>query len=190
MESADRLVYEAGYEHTSFATIAADVGISRGNFHHHFKAKDDILASVIDHRIATTTAMLDGWAANDPSPSAQIRCFIDMVAVNQHAIMRHGCPVGSLCAELAKHDHPLFERSGALFELFRDWLRVRFCELGLAEAADGLAMHLLVLSQGVAALANVYKDGQFIEREVAGTHRWLDDVLDGLPRDDASTERK
>ena len=34
---ADRLFYEQGFDHTSFAAIADGVGISRGNFYHHFK---------------------------------------------------------------------------------------------------------------------------------------------------------
>ena len=37
VEKADTLFYEGGFEATSFADIAAAVGISRGNFYHHFK---------------------------------------------------------------------------------------------------------------------------------------------------------
>ena len=50
VEAADRLFYQRGYDHTSFADIADDVEISRGNFYHHFKTKDDILAAVISRR--------------------------------------------------------------------------------------------------------------------------------------------
>lgn len=172
--SADRLFYEGGYEHTSFAAIAADVGISRGNFHHHFKAKDDILDAVVDVRRNRTAEMLDGWAAADPDPVAQIRAFIDMVTVNRDDIMRFGCPVGSLCSELAKIDHPLLDRSGTVLDQFRVWLSERFTSIGLSDRADELALHLLVLSQGVAVLAHVVKDPQLVEREVADMHHWLD----------------
>jgi len=44
---ADRLFYEQGFEHTSFANIADAVNISHGNVYHHFKSKDDILDAVI-----------------------------------------------------------------------------------------------------------------------------------------------
>lgn len=47
VEEADALFYESGFEATSFAEIAKAVGISRGNFYHHFKTKDDILDAVI-----------------------------------------------------------------------------------------------------------------------------------------------
>ena len=55
---ADRLFYENGFEHTSFADIAAAVNISRGNFYYHFKTKDDILNAVIDLRKQNTQALL------------------------------------------------------------------------------------------------------------------------------------
>ena len=42
VEAADRLFYRQGYEHTSFSDIAGVVQISRGNFYHHFKSKDEM----------------------------------------------------------------------------------------------------------------------------------------------------
>jgi len=38
--AADRLFYQQGFEHTSFADIAEAVAISRGNFYYHFKTQD------------------------------------------------------------------------------------------------------------------------------------------------------
>ena len=179
VEQADRLFYEGGYDHTSFATIAAQVGISRGNFHHHFKAKDDILAAVIERRRNSTASMLRSWEQAASTPTGRLRCFIDMVAENRQDIMRFGCPVGSLCSELAKHQHSLLGASGTIFEQFRTWLREQFEQLDVAPSPDDLAMHLLAMSQGVAVLANVYKDPEFLAREVARMHRWLDDTIEG-----------
>jgi AcrR family transcriptional regulator len=178
VEHADRLFYEGGYDHTSFATIAAEVGISRGNFHHHFKTKDDILVAVIERRRNSTAAMLSAWESAAATPSDRLRCFIDLVAENRQDIMRYGCPVGSLCSELAKHRHPHLDASGTIFEQFRMWLREQFEQLDVAQAPDDLAMHLLAMSQGVAVLANVYKDPDFVAREVARMHRWLDDTIE------------
>ena len=42
VDVADRLFYEHGFEASSFADIARDVGLSRGNFYYHFKTKDEI----------------------------------------------------------------------------------------------------------------------------------------------------
>ncbi|MGW8391610.1 TetR/AcrR family transcriptional regulator [Pseudoduganella sp. HUAS MS19] len=180
VETADRLFYERGYGHTSFADIAAAVGLSRGNFYYHFKTKDEILAAVIELRLQKTQAMLDGWTAQASRPALRIGCFIDMMAMNAPSIRRNGCPVGTLCTELAKLEHPALVQANALFTLFRDWLRAQFEQFGSKAAADadGLAMHLLARSQGIATLANAFDDGTFIQHEVAQLHAWLDALDD------------
>ncbi|HSR72115.1 MAG TPA: hypothetical protein VLL72_07015, partial [Kiloniellales bacterium] len=53
------------------------------------------------------------------------------------------------------------------------WLRRQFALMGREAEADRLAMHLLARSQGVAALANAYRDERFIRREVESMHDWL-----------------
>jgi TetR/AcrR family transcriptional regulator, transcriptional repressor for nem operon len=174
VETADRLFYENGFDHTSFADIAGPVGISRGNFYYYFKTKDEILDSVIELRLARTAAMLAAWAADSDDPASRIGSFIDMLIANRAKIMAHGCPVGTLSSELAKLDHVARPRAGAIFILFRDWLGREFARLGhSAGAADALAMELLVRSQGVATLASAFRDETFIRSEVAQMHDWL-----------------
>lgn len=176
VELADQLFYERGYEHTSFADIAAAVNLSRGNFYHHFKAKDDILDAVIELRRQRTQAMLERWAAETPNPVARISRFIHMMVMNGSKIRRHGCPAGTLCTELAKLEHPALPRANHLFTLFRQWLARQFTELGRAHQADTLAMHLLARSQGIATLANAFDDEAFIHQEVEALLKWLHDT--------------
>jgi TetR/AcrR family transcriptional regulator, transcriptional repressor for nem operon len=176
VEAADRLFYEQGFEHTSFAQIAQAVGISRGNFYYHFKTKDDILDAVITHRLARTSSMLDNWEVQGDSPSDRIRSFIGILMMNRAKIKRYGCPVGTLCTELAKLNHPAKENANQLFSLFRVWLRRQFELLGREQDADALAMHLLAFSQGVATLANAFEDEGFVDSEVSSLNAWLDSV--------------
>ncbi|MGR6431498.1 TetR/AcrR family transcriptional regulator [Rhizobium sp. PAMB 3174] len=173
VEEADRLFYERGFEHTSFADIAEAVGISRGNFYYHFRTKDEILEAVIARRLASTREMLDRWQVDGASPEERIRSFIHILIANQAKIMLYGCPVGTLCGELAKLAHPAREEANGLFDLFRTWLARQFSEIGLAGRADALAMHLLARSQGVAALANAFHDEVFIRKEVDEMCAWL-----------------
>lgn len=177
VEAADELFYRQGYEHTSFAHIADAVGISRGNFYHHFKTKDEILEAVIAARLANTRAMLAAWESNDQRPADRIRSFIHILVANQAEIMRHGCPVGTLCAELAKLEHASQAAANELFTLFRTWLGRQFTLLGREAEADALAMHLLAISQGVATLANAFRDPAFVEREVERVDDWLSTQL-------------
>jgi TetR/AcrR family transcriptional repressor of nem operon len=173
VEAADRLFYEMGYAQTSFSDIAAAVRISRGNFYYHFRTKDEILDAVIGLRLAKTREMLDDWKA-ERDPADRIRCFIRILVMNQAKIMLHGCPVGTLCGELAKLDHVAHDEASSVFALFRDWLARQFALLGREADADALAMHLLARSQGVASLANAFRDEDFIRQEVAGMCAWLD----------------
>lgn len=173
IEAADRLFYRQGYEHTSFADIARAVQISRGNFYYHFKTKDEILDAVIQARLAHTREMLSLWETEGDRPEERIRSFIHILIVNQAKILRYGCPVGTLCSELAKLGHPSQADANKLFTLFRVWLRHQFAQLGRAADADDLAMHLLARSQGVATLANAFHDQRFVEQEVEKMCDWL-----------------
>jgi AcrR family transcriptional regulator len=149
------------------------VQISRGNFYHHFKSKDEILAAVIEVRRANTLKMLERWELEAKDPLQRIRRFIHILNANGDEIKLHGCPVGTLCTELAKLDHASQNEANELFELFREWLRRQFTLLGRKAHADELAMHLLARSQGVAVLANAMRDDDFVRREVQLLDGWL-----------------
>lgn len=178
VEAADRLFYEQGFEHTSFAQIATAVGISRGNFYYHFKTKNEILDAVINYRLAGTNSMLDSWEASGETPADRIHSFINMLMINKTKIKRYGCPVGTLCTELMKLNHPANSGAKELFTLFRAWLKKQFEQLG-QQNADALAMHILALSQGIATLASTFQDEKFIRAEVAQLHEWIDSYSNG-----------
>jgi AcrR family transcriptional regulator len=178
IEKADTLFYEGGFEATSFADIAAAVGISRGNFYHHFKTKDEILEAVVIRRMERTCSMLENWQEKSQGARDRILSFIHIVIANRAKIMAFGCPVGTLCSELAKLDHGAKGRAAEIFNLFRDWLADQFRALGADHRAEELALHVLVWSQGVAVLASAMRDEEFIRREVAGITSWLDELPD------------
>lgn len=177
VDAADRLFYEQGYEHTSFAHIAEAVQISRGNFYHHFKSKDEILEAVIEARLAKTRSMLDKWETQAPDPAGRIRSFLHMMIDNRGDIRRFGCPVGTLSVELAKLQHPSKAEANKLFALFRDWLCEQFVQLGRGKDADDLAMHVLGRSQGVATMAAAFNSEAFIRQEVARLDAWLQSCI-------------
>jgi hypothetical protein len=96
-----------------------------------------------------------------------------MLIANRTKIMAFGCPVGTLCSELAKLDHAAQDRAAEIFSLFRDWLAGQFRALGGGDQAEGLALHLLAWSQGVAVMATAFRDEAFIQSEVTGIEHWL-----------------
>ncbi|MDJ0708129.1 MAG: TetR/AcrR family transcriptional regulator [Leptolyngbyaceae cyanobacterium MO_188.B28] len=173
VDAADQLFYQHGFEHTSFAQIAKVVNISRGNFYHHFKTKDEILDAVINRRLTNTSSMLEKWELEGKSPEDRIRSFINILIKNRSKIKRYGCPVGALCSELVKLDHSAKDDANELFTLFRTWIRRQFEQLNRHDDADELAMHLLARSQGVATLASAFNDERFIKQEVKRLNEWL-----------------
>ena len=182
IETVDRLFYQQGFEATTFADIASAVGISRGNFYHHFKTKDDILDAVINQRMANTEQMLDHWEVTGNDPAERIRSFIHILIVNGEKIRKFGCPVGTLSSELAKLNHSAQSDAAGLFTLFRTWLGRQFSALGFGAKSDGLAMHILGRSQGVATLANAFDDNGFLQSEVTLMCDWLDGQISDLNR--------
>ncbi len=183
VEAADQLFYRQGYEHTSFSDLADAVQITRGNFFYHFKSKDEILNAVIDVRLADTRKMLERWEIEGKRPADRIRSFIHILIANRAKIKRYGCPVGTLCTELAKLNHASQTEASMLFTLFRTWLRRQFTLLGRKADADELAMHLLARSQGVATLANAFHDEKFIKQEVKQMCDWLRSCTESAARD-------
>lgn len=177
LEAADLLFYERGFEHTSFADIAAAVGISRGNFYYHFKSKDEILDGVIALRLQNREFMLQNWEMQGETPLDRICSFIKILLVNGEKIKKYGCPIGTLSTELAKLNHASFEEANGLFTLFRTWLVRQFELMGHGKDSDSFAMHLLARSQGVATLANAFRDDAFIHKEVAAMCIWAENPI-------------
>lgn len=181
VQAADTLFYQQGFEKTSLADIAGQVRLSRGNFYYHFKTKDEILAAVIALRAEKTQAMLDRWTNRAQTPLDRLGCFAQMMIDNRKAIQQYGCPVGTLCTELAKLEHPASQGASMIFGQFRAWLRDQFEALGHQGRADELAMHLLSRSQGIAALATAFHDEAFIRHEVALIDNWLRTLKPATP---------
>jgi len=171
--AADDLFYRQGFEATTFADITSAVKISRGNLYHHFKAKDDILDAVIETRLSKTKDTLSQWEADGATPQIRIEAYIRSLLTNWPLIKDHGCPVGTLNAELSKLDHPAREDAVKVFALFRRWLKNQFSALNSLEDPDELALQMLTWGQGVASVGNAFKDVQYVEREVQKTCEWL-----------------
>src|SRR5436190_204525 len=87
-------------------------------------------------RLADTRKMLDLWEMEGQAPADRIRSFIYILICNRTDINRYGCPVGTLCTELAKLSHASQPEAHKLFTLFRLWLRRQFTLLGCETDAD------------------------------------------------------
>lgn len=170
---ADDLFYRQGFDATGFTAVAEAIGISRGNFYYHFRTKDEILDAVIARRLTATNAMLANWDAASDEPAERICAFVQILITNGPKIMAHGCPVGTLCNELAKLDHAALPVAAQIMSLFRDWLARQFSALGRSGDADDLGLQVLSFTQGVATLAMALRDESWVKREVERMSQWV-----------------
>ena len=175
IEAADNLFYVQGFNHTSFSDIADAAGVARGNFYYYFKTKDDILSAVIDMRCEGIRQMLAAWDQEYREPRERLRRYVQILTNEKANIEQYGCPMGSLCTELAKISHAYHGNATDMFEIFRAWLERQFRALG-HEDANSLALHLLSRGQGVAMVANMYSDKSFLRREAAELLEWIDSL--------------
>lgn len=174
VDCARQLFYEHGFEGTSFSDIVEASGLYRGNIYHYFKTKDEILAAVVERHLEGYRALLARWEKESADPRARLLAFVDMVAGRRAEVVEYGCPIGSLNTELGKDRRDLQEAARALFDLFRDWLAVRFRELGKPRTEAGaLALHLLGRAQGIAVISHVYRDAKLLRRETDQLREWI-----------------
>ena len=172
VEAADQLFYQRGYNQTSFSDIADITGIPRGNFYYYFKTKDEILAAVVDARVEHYREALASCENASDDPRARLLAFIDIMGSNESMVLDSGCPIGSLCTELAKDTDVLQSKSREVFELLRDWLGAQFGEIGFADGTEK-AMDMLARMQGVALLACAFKDNDYLHRSVGELRDWI-----------------
>lgn len=173
IEAADQLFYRRGYNQTSFSDIADITGIPRGNFYYYFKTKDDILAAVVEARIRHYEEALGECDNFSDSPRERLLAFIDNMAGSEDSLIKSGCPIGSLCTELAKDTEALQSKSREVFELLRDWMGRQFEEIGFVDANDK-AMDLLARMQGIAVMASAFKDNDYLQRSIIDLRNWID----------------
>lgn len=182
VEAANRLFYHKGYNQTSFSDVVDAAAVPRGNIYYYFKTKDEILESAISYRCDRIAQMLETWNGTYRTPIERLRRFVDILSNSTDAIMRYGCPMGTLNTELGKDQAGLQEQAEQLFTLFEDWLSDQFAELGYTGRARELALRLMAQGQGISVMAHVHSDPAFVTREKARLARWLDKLADG--RDD------
>lgn len=172
IDAADDLFYRRGYNQTSFQDISDATGIPRGNFYYYFKTKDDILNAVVNSRNADFSVMLKQCDSATDDARERLLLFSNMLETNRDNVIQSGCPVGSLCSELAKDDADLHAMSQQAFVLLRDWVKKQFTSLGVSNA-DDLAMDLLAKIQGVTVMACAFKDTAFIKRSHLEIKDWI-----------------
>jgi AcrR family transcriptional regulator len=164
LAGAARLIREQGVERTSLDEILELTGTSKSQLYHYFTDKDALVRAVIAYqaewvleRSAPVIDRVDSWAA--------LRHWLDAIVAAQEADgCRHGCPVGTIAAELADYHDGAREDLAASFVRWEDAIAAALERLKargrLRARADtrALATATLAAIQGGLLLSKTFRD--------------------------------
>ena len=177
VQAADQLFYVRGYNQTSFSDIAAETGIPRGNFYYYFKTKDEILSAVLKYRNHQVEEMLETCDNFSNDPKEQLLYLMEILVREEDNVIKYGCPIGTLNAELSKSDVDLQKQVAVIFETMRVWIDKKLSLTGFSHRSHALSMEILSRLQGTTVLANVYHDIDFLRRSTKQHRLWLTELL-------------
>jgi TetR/AcrR family transcriptional regulator, transcriptional repressor for nem operon len=172
VESAKGLIHEQGAHRTTLADVAERAGVPLGNVYYYFKSKDELIGAVLDSYKEQAAALIQAFERHR-SPQARLKALVQNWADMREAVARHGCPMGTLCAELDKAEDGRDRQAAAVMALIVDWAEGQFRQLGRRDARD-LALALFAGIQGAALLANTFRDPTILTRQGRHLERWID----------------
>lgn len=177
IEAANRLFYQRGFQATSFTNLAQDSGVPKGNYYFHFKSKEALLEAVIDERLNRLKAQLDLWQDTIAHPKDRLYRAIRMIEEEADALKSHGCPIGTLIAELVK-SHPVQKRQTAkMLRLIETWMAEQITSLTQNKAlAERQAQTILARMQGAATLVAAYEDHSVLTNTIADLDQFIQDL--------------
>jgi TetR/AcrR family transcriptional regulator, transcriptional repressor for nem operon len=172
VDGARQVLHAQGVEASTLADIAAAADVPLGNVYYYFKTKDELVEAAIEAHAADIRAFLASFERHR-TPRARLKAFVRALVEQRDLAARSGCPHGTLCSELAKHDDGLRDVAPQLIQIPLDWAEQQFRELGRRDARD-LAIALIASYQGISLLTNTFGDPTLMEREGRRLERWID----------------
>jgi TetR/AcrR family transcriptional regulator, transcriptional repressor for nem operon len=174
VDGARQVLHAQGVEASTLADIAAAADVPLGNVYYYFKTKDELVEAAIEAHAAEIRAFLASFERHR-TPRARLKAFVRALVEQRDLVVRSGCPHGTLCSELAKHDDDLRDVAPQLIQIPVDWAEQQFRELGRRDARD-LAIALIASYQGISLLTNTFRNPALMEREGRRLERWIDEL--------------
>jgi TetR/AcrR family transcriptional regulator, transcriptional repressor for nem operon len=172
---ARETIYRQGVKATTIADIAEASDVPVGNVYYYFKSKDELVGAAIDAYAQESRERLSWLEQQHRTPRARLKVLVRLLASQPDRVALYGCPRGSLCSELDKQDNDLAQACRELMHTPIDWIEQQFKAMGRRDARD-LAFALLASYEGMALLANTFRDPELMVREGRRLERWIDSL--------------
>src|SRR5919198_2003218 len=174
--SATVLFHEQGVQRTTLAEVAERAEVPLGNVYYYFKTKDELLGAVLAGYLDQAATLIASFERSR-TPQARLKALVRNWTDMRDAIVRHGCPMGTLCAELDKSESGLDRQAAEIMATIIDWAEDQIRQLGRPDAdARDLALTLFAGIQGAALLANTFRDPTILSRQSRHLERWIDSL--------------
>lgn len=175
INTAAELIHHHGFLKTTLADISAQAEIPLGSIYYYFRSREDIARAVLERRVEVLRSFLERQAAKK-NPRVRLEALVHIWVDDRESDTEFGCPIGSLCYELAKGRGPMSAEAAQPFHLLLAWCEQQFRLMGRTREAKTLALHLIAALQGISLIANALGDSKQILRETAFLKRWLREV--------------
>jgi AcrR family transcriptional regulator len=166
------LFYRQGIAGTTLAHIAEAAEVPLGNMYYYFKTKDDIVAAVVEARTEEIRSATAALQRRYGSPKARLKALVAMLAESRDTIADHGCPLGTLCTELANQPGQSPSLTAPVMQTLLDWTEQQFHAMGRRDARD-LAVELVIAYEGSAVLTNALAQPEIMAREARRLEKWI-----------------
>jgi TetR/AcrR family transcriptional regulator, transcriptional repressor for nem operon len=166
------LFYRQGIAGTTLAHIAEAAEVPLGNVYYYFKSKDDIVAAVVEARTEEMRSATAAVQRRHGSPKARLKALVGLLADARDAVADHGCPLGTLCTELANHPGQSPSLTAPLMQTLLDWAEQQFHAMGRRDARE-LAVELVIAYEGSAVLTNALAQPEIMAREARRLEKWI-----------------
>src|ERR671922_936850 len=120
VESATALFHEQGVHRTTLAEVAERAEIPLGNVYYYFKTKDELVGAVLAGYQEQAAALIASFERSR-TPQARLKALVRNWTDMRDAVVRHGCPMGTLCAELDKSEAGLDREAAQVMATIIDW---------------------------------------------------------------------
>lgn len=171
--AAAMLAHQKGFSNTTLADIAKLADVPLGGVYYYFRSKDELAQAISDSRLNDIHALLEK-IDRLPAPAARLKALINVWVDDRETDALYGCPIGSLCYELAKGRGPLSIAASQLFTTLLEWSEAQFRLFGLTQKNSRMhALHLISALQGISLIANALGDPALILAETKLLKDWL-----------------
>lgn len=166
------LFYRQGIAATTLAHIAEAAEVPVGNMYYYFKTKDDIVAAVAEARTEEIRSATAALHRRHGSPKARLKALVAMLAESRDTIADHGCPLGTLCAELANQPGRSPALTAPIMQTLLDWAEQQLRAMGRRDARD-LALELVIAYEGSALLTNALAQPELMAHQARRLEKWI-----------------